>query len=47
MIGLVRSLLLIGSAAVLAACADDDTRYSGPVAYLDVAEVSVSISARS
>ncbi|HSG59527.1 MAG TPA: sulfur transferase domain-containing protein [Woeseiaceae bacterium] len=46
MIGLVRSLLLIGSAAVLAACADDDTRYSGPVAYLDVAEVSAGAEPR-
>lgn len=36
----MRSMMLIGAAVVLAACAADDTPYNGPAVYLDVAEIS-------
>ena len=41
---MIRKLVLFGTAAVLAACAAEDPRNTGPAVYVDVAEVSAGAS---
>jgi uncharacterized protein (TIGR01244 family) len=43
---MIRKLVLLGAVAVLAACAAEDGRYSGPSVYVDAAEISAGAEPR-